>query len=130
MRHGPLALILPLLAACASDPPVEWPSPLPEGQAIEFPVELWDLGIEGETVLMVRVSAVGDVDTLFVERSSGYAEFDSAAVTAIRSRRFKPGRRGDQRVDMWIRLPVRFDRAGETAIGAAPDTGETPETQP
>src|SRR5690606_4478394 len=49
MRHGPLALILPLLAACASDPPVEWPSPLPEGQAIEFPVELWDLGIEGET---------------------------------------------------------------------------------
>lgn len=113
-----LWLALPLVAGCFSDEPAEQPSPLSDESPFEFPVALWDQGIEGETLLMVHVTALGDVDSAYVQRSSGYMEFDSAAVAGARKLRFMPGRQGERRVDMWARLPVRFSKTGATTPGA------------
>lgn len=73
-----------------------------------YPEELWDAGLEGETWLRIFVSEIGTADTVRVERSSGYAAFDSAAVRAARATLFHPGRRANALVATWVRLPIRF----------------------
>jgi TonB family protein len=109
-------LIVPLALACGSDEPIEPPRPLTAESPFEFPVSLWDEGIEGETLLMVHVTTLGEVDSTYVKVSSGYAEFDSAAVAGARELRFAPGRKGEKRIDRWVRLPVKFTRDGAELV--------------
>lgn len=111
-----------LLAACGRGAPVQEPTPLTDlSTTFGYPVSLWDDGVSGQTVLMVHVTDVGQVDTAYVAKTSGYAAFDSSALAGIRSARFSPGRKGDRRIDMWIRLPVRFDRKG-ARLGQKPES--------
>lgn len=119
MRHvRRLSLVLLALAAgCAGDEPLQRPSPLFTGSPFQYPVELWDRGIEGETVLLIHISTMGVVDSVTVDRSSGYQQFDSVAVAGAYQLRFTPGRRGDRRVRTWARLPVRFTKDGGAAAG-------------
>lgn len=81
---------------------------MPGASPFAYPVELWDRGIEGESMLMVHVTERGAVDSAYVLTSSGFAEFDSAAVNGAHALQFTPARRGDERIAMWTRLPVRF----------------------
>jgi TonB family protein len=110
-------LIVPLALACGSDEPIEPPRPLTAESPFEFPISLWDEGIEGETLLMVHVTTLGEVDSTYVKVSSGYAEFDSAAVAGARELRFAPGRKGEKRIDRWVGLPVKFTREGAEVAG-------------
>lgn len=130
--YRPPAVLAALLAvaACVAEEPVQQPTPLFESAPVEFPLSLWDEGAEGETILMVHITPVGTVDSVYVHESSGYPQFDSAAVAGAQLLRFTPGKRGDRRVDMWARLPVRFDRAMRAgSVGmpgpAPPDSGGT-----
>ncbi len=69
-----------------------------------YPEALRRAGIEGVTVLRIVVEADGSVSDALVVTSSGYPEFDTVAVTTLRSWQFAPP--GERRtVD---RLPVRF----------------------
>lgn len=113
-KPGRLLPVAALAAsACAgSDDPLQQPRPLYEEPPFEYPVELWDEGVEGETVLMVRVAPQGGVDSIYVDASSGHAAMDSAAVRGARTIRFEPARRGTEAVEAWVRLPVRFARDG------------------
>jgi protein TonB len=116
-----MLLLTALAAACGkTDEPTEDPRPLAQESPFQYPVALWDEGAEGEALLMVHVTALGQVDSSYVERSSGYAAFDSAAVEGARKLRFSPGRKGEKRVESWARLPVKFTRS-------APAAGEMPE---
>lgn len=115
-RRWAALVLLPLAGACLSDEPIRRPEPLVSGSPFRYPVELWDAGTEGETVLMVHITAVGEVDSAYVFRSSGHPEFDSAAVAGAYDLRFTPGRRGEERVDMWARLPVSFTRDDSTYV--------------
>jgi len=63
---------------------------------------------QGTTLLEVQVDSRGRVGELRVVQSSGYEVLDRAALTAVRDWLFEPGRRRDVRVDMWVRVPVRF----------------------
>lgn len=127
-----LGLGAALLAACGDAAPADPPEPLFGSAEIEFPVELWDQEREGETLLMVLVNAMGGVDSVYVAESSGHAAFDSAAVAGARELRFAPARKGERRVEMWARLPVRFARDGATFEKAAPnaDGADLDGTQP
>jgi TonB family protein len=107
------------LAGCAPDGPVELPKPLTDESAVVYPLELWDAGVEGETILMVHVTETGAVDSLYIDQSSGLEEFDSAAVRGGRVMRFTPGLQGGERRSMWTRLPVRFRRATENPSSPA-----------
>lgn len=86
------------------------PQPMSSNPPVEYPVELWDANIEGETILMIHVDAEGLVVSVEVDEASGSPGLDSAAVQGGRQLRFVPGRRGDRRVGAWVRLPVRFRR--------------------
>lgn len=108
----PPAALAPLgafLLGCGAEPPVpDEPVPLPGPTPFEYPVELWDRGIEGETVLRVRVNTDGAVDSVHVETTSGFMPLDSAALAGAPGLRFEPARLGDEPVEAWVLVPVKF----------------------
>ena len=113
-----------LAAACdGAAEPVTDPVPMPDASPIEYPIGLWDRNVQGETEIMVHVDQFGDVDSAVVSKTSGYAEFDSAAVNGARRLRFTPGKRGDRHVAMWTRMPVRFAQDSTATLGASTESG-------
>ncbi|CAB5154161.1 Ferric siderophore transport system, periplasmic binding protein TonB [Olavius algarvensis associated proteobacterium Delta 3] len=65
-------------------------------------------GYEGTVILEVLVDRDGDVEDLKVHQSSGYKVLDKAALASVKRWIFTPGRRGDDVVDMWVRVPIAF----------------------
>ena len=65
-------------------------------------------GHEGTVILQVLVNEKGRVDDLEIENSSGFRLLDRAAVSSVRKWSFEPGRRGEERIPMWVRVPVTF----------------------
>lgn len=113
-------------AACdRTEPLPETPPRQISESPFHYPEELWDDGIEGETTLRVFVTPAGTVDSVRVEKSSGYEAFDTAAVRGAHQLRFEPARRGDEPVSVWVLLPVQFERSNPAAAPAA-EPGEEP----
>jgi TonB family protein len=128
MKIRPISRFLPLLligglTGCSGEEVPETPPRQLAGSPFHYPEELWDAGVEGETVLRLFVNPAGEVDTVQVEQGSGYEAFDSAASRGARELRFEPARRGEDPVSVWVLLPVQFDlpNAGG-ASDPAPDT--------
>ena len=125
MRRFPASFCtaLALVAAACSEPepPAEPPTPMPGASPFVYPVELWDQGLEGETMLMVHVTELGQVDSAYVLESSGFEAFDSAAVDGSRRLQFSAARQGDRRVATWTRVPVRFSI--DTTAAGRPEGG-------
>lgn len=105
----------PWILACAGDQEIERPTPLYGEVPIEYPLELWDQDIEGETTLRVRVTDVGRVDSVVVLETSGHAAFDSAAIAGARELRFHPARRNGRRIEVWAHVPVHFSKRPQPA---------------
>ncbi len=101
-------LTLVALAACGGEGELEQPTPLYGNSPIEYPLELWDEGVEGATILRLRVDERGQVDSVEIAESSGHEGLDAAAVAGARSLRFEPGRKDGKRIRMWATLPVEF----------------------
>ena len=119
-RLGPTfvaAAVLVPIAGCGGDEPVTDPRPISVDSPYRYPIEEWDGDVEGEVVVMVHVTAVGDVDSVYVLESSGEPALDSAALAGTRELEFAPGRRGDERIAMWAKLPVRFTKPDSTQAG-------------
>ncbi len=117
MRATPLAssrtcmlLALAGLAGCGGEGEIEQPTPLFGEAPIQYPLHMWDQDMEGETLLRVRVTDVGAVDSVEVIQSSGYASFDSAAVVGAQALRFNPARRDGKRIAVWAEVPVYFSK--------------------
>jgi protein TonB len=86
------------------------PTPLYGEVPIEYPIDLWDADVEGETLLRVRVTEEGGVDSVEVVEASGYPAFDSAAVRGALQLRYSPARRDGRRISVWARVPVQFTK--------------------
>jgi protein TonB len=115
------ALLLLTLIGCAEEPPQTPPQQLAAASPFHYPEELWDADVEGETTLRLFVNPDGAVDSVRIEKPSGYAAFDSSAVRGARSLRFTPARRGEEPIGSWVLLPVRFDMPrGDSAAAATP----------
>ncbi|MEZ4415394.1 MAG: energy transducer TonB [Gemmatimonadota bacterium] len=99
-----------LLGACSGERRIEQPVPLYGESPVEYPLELWDQGVEGEVVLRVLVDEDGAIDSVAVETSSGHQGLDSAAIEGVRSMQFTPARLNGRRTDAWARVPVRFSK--------------------
>jgi len=104
----------------AALPPAPVPITMPEPVAVEarplyrenppprYPRIARKRGYQGTVVLEVLVDRDGEVEDLKVYRSSGYKALDRAALSSVRHWIFTPGRRGDDVVDMWVRVPIAF----------------------
>jgi protein TonB len=111
-RRLVLACTLPLAAGCERRQAPVTPPKLASESTFQYPEELWDAGVEGETTLRIYISESGTVDTARVEQPSKYPAFDSAAVAGSRKLRFQPAHRGAEPVGAWFRLPVQFRLSG------------------
>ena len=69
-------------------------------------------GYEGTVVLEVLVDGSGRVKDLRVLTSSGHQILDKAALKSVNGWLFEPGMVGDEKVDMWVRVPVRVELRG------------------
>jgi TonB family protein len=125
---GAIGLALALAACGDSGEPLHQPVPAAGENPIDYPVSMWDRRVEGETMLLVHVTELGDVDSAYVETTSGHPEFDSAAVAGARKLQFTAGRRGEHAVAMWTRLPVRFALDSTATVGepASAGSGQLP----
>jgi periplasmic protein TonB len=63
---------------------------------------------EGTVVLSIHVLENGRVGDVRLERSSGYARLDEAAMREARRWRLLPGTRDGAPVAMWKQVPIRF----------------------
>lgn len=66
-------------------------------------------GYQGAVVLEVLVNQNGRVGDLRLFTSSGYSILDRKAMESVKVWLFEPGMKGDKKLDMWVRVPVRFE---------------------
>lgn len=74
----------------------------------EYPRLARRRGYQGTVVLEVFVDRKGRVGDLKVFQSSGYPVLDRAAMTSVREWLFEPAIRGDERMETWVKIPIRF----------------------
>lgn len=65
-------------------------------------------GLEGAVQLDVLVNSRGGVNQVRLAATSGHELLDRAAAEAVENWLFAPGKRGEQTIDMWVRVPIRF----------------------
>ena len=66
-------------------------------------------GYQGNVLLDVLVNKDGKVHDLNIYRSSGYPLLDRAATSSVKHWLFEPGMIGEEKVNMWVRVPIRFE---------------------
>jgi protein TonB len=74
----------------------------------EYPLIARRRGYQGTVVLEVLVSRDGKVKELNLSASSGHSVLDRAALASVKGWLFDPGTRGGEKVEMWVKVPVRF----------------------
>ena len=74
----------------------------------DYPLVGRKRGYQGTVIIDVLVSREGKVSDLRLSASSGYEVLDQAALASVKTWLFDPGTRGEENVDMWVKVPVRF----------------------
>lgn len=75
----------------------------------KYPAMARKRGYTGQVVLDVLVGQNGNVVDLRLFSSSRYDVLDKAAIASVKTWTFDPGMRGDEKVEMWVRVPIRFE---------------------
>lgn len=89
----------------------DFPENLPSNKAPHHPHEAWVEGkpLLGTVELRVTVGMRGTVEAISIHRSSGHQILDQAALEAVSSWRFVPGRRLGHPIVKDILVPITFD---------------------
>lgn len=74
----------------------------------EYPRLARRRGYEGTVVLEVLVDEEGKVEAMRLFRSSKHRILDRAAMASVKKWEFRPGMRDGETVEMWVRIPIRF----------------------
>ena len=74
----------------------------------DYPAFARRLGHEGRVVIRIQVLSSGAVAAASIERSSGFAVLDEAALATIKRWRFRPAQRAGQPVDATLNVPITF----------------------
>ena len=74
----------------------------------EYPSILRDAGIGGTVVVWFFITEEGIVQDKRVSQTSGQMQFDEAALKVADVFRFSPALNRDQRVQVWIEVPITF----------------------
>ncbi len=75
---------------------------------LEYPRRARTRGYQGTVVLEVLVDRQGKVNDIRILSSSGHTILDSSALNSVKNWSFEPGRKGQEHIEMWVRVPVRF----------------------
>jgi protein TonB len=77
-----------------------------------YPLMSRRMGEQGVVLLRVFVTADGDPRQVVLKEGSGYSRLDRAAQDVVQRWKFVPAKRGDQPVDAWVLVPIRFTLKG------------------
>lgn len=66
-------------------------------------------GYQGNVILEVLINKQGKVIDLRVFSTSGYSILDKTAIGSVKKWLFEPGMRGSDKIEMWVRVPIRFE---------------------
>lgn len=81
-----------------------------------YPAVYRNAGIGGKAVLWVFIDEKGEVRNTRVVTSTGFPELDAVAEGLLRERaRFTPAYNRDQRVPVWIQIPIEFSTRNPTS---------------
>jgi TonB family protein len=83
----------------------------------EYPAELREAGIGGRAILYFHIDETGEVTDIRVDESSGHPELDQAALRVGAQFSFTPALNRDERVPVWIAIPVVFQARDEAREG-------------
>ncbi|MBW1821696.1 MAG: energy transducer TonB [Deltaproteobacteria bacterium] len=73
-----------------------------------YPIIARKRGYQGNVVLEVLINKQGKVIDFRVFSSSGYSILDKTAIASVKKWLFQPGMRGSDKIEMWVRVPIRF----------------------
>jgi periplasmic protein TonB len=85
------------------------PSKLPDNPAPPYPEAALREGKEGRVILRVKVSATGTVTDIGVHKSSGVSSLDEAALQTVKTWKFSPALRGNERIEYEVAVPISFN---------------------
>jgi protein TonB len=74
----------------------------------KYPTLARKRGYQGKVLLEVLVKKNGRAGPIRLARSSGYEILDRAAIRVVRDWVFRPAKRGDEVIEMWVEIPIRF----------------------
>jgi protein TonB len=74
----------------------------------EYPSLARRRGYEGTVVVEAFVDREGRVQDLRLYQSSGHEVLDRAAMQAVKGWLFEPARRGRDKIEMWVKVPLSF----------------------
>lgn len=80
-----------------------------------YPMVARRQGLQGRVVLHVEVLANGVCGQINIQKSSGYAMLDNAALQTVRNWRFMPASRAGHAVDKWFMIPIQFSLKDNSA---------------
>lgn len=90
-------------------PELRNPGEIQRALEARYPRTLRDAGIGGRSILWVYIDEAGAVKRTRLVESTGHAELDVIAQDVMREfARFSPAYNRDQRVPVWIQIPVSF----------------------
>ncbi|APG28401.1 hypothetical protein A7E78_11410 [Syntrophotalea acetylenivorans] len=92
-----------------SGSPVETPFAYGSNPPPSYPSTARRRGWEGEVLLLVEVSAAGEVRKITVRRSSGYQILDRTALNAVYRWKFQAALRNGRAVAGKVMVPIRFN---------------------
>ena len=75
----------------------------------QYPRLLRDAGIGGTVMVWFFIDETGRVVRTLIHESSGWDELDQAALTVADRMEFSPAFNRDQRVPVWVSVPVTFE---------------------
>lgn len=114
----PVAAALPVVASA----PAVVPDVEPDYKASylnnvppSYPLAARRMGLQGRVVLNVEVLADGVSGQITIQKSSGHAMLDNAALQAVKTWRFVPARQAGHSVDKWFMIPVQFSLKDQAA---------------
>jgi TonB family protein len=105
---GPAPIQAPTGVAYTQEPRLTNPEEVARALQRAYPPLLRDAGIGGTVVLWLFVNEEGRVAKVQVNRSSGYAALDEAAVDLAPVMTFAPARDGARIVQAWASLSLEF----------------------
>jgi len=90
-------------------PPITYALPnYKQNSPPKYPLLARRRNYQGTVLLEVLVTREGTVGSVRLARSSGFEMLDRAAMKGVRKWLFHPGKRGDEVVEMWVKVPIRF----------------------
>lgn len=98
----------PVIAAPAPAPIREAKPRYRDNPAPRYPILARKRGYQGTVILDVLIDENGRVADTRIFSSSGYSLLDKAARATVADWLFEPGMQGDEKIEMWVKVPIRF----------------------